>query len=156
MKNNQLIEHLKNIYETNQSILEMADKKSSVILGISGIIISIILSSNINDIPFPRRTFIGIGVIFALLSSIIQFSVIFPVISNCGTDNIIFYNGIIKNSLKEYKQKIIRLTDEYIINQYSENIYNIALIEKRKYFFLKIGFLLLLISILFISVGFFI
>jgi len=146
--NAEQIELVKHIYSMNQEILQMADTKSSIILGISGIIISIIIATDVETVTS--------AIVFSLLTSLSQFYAIFPRLSkNSNRRNILFYKGILQFNRNEYEEELKKLDSSALLNDYINNIYTLALIQKKKYFWLKIGFVFLILSIIFISISFF-
>lgn len=150
------IEHAKHIYSLNQEILQMADTKSSIILGISGIIISIIIATDTKTVSLDKKYFLAGAVIFSLLTSVSQFFAIFPRITkNNNTKNLLFYKGILQFSRNEYSEELKKIDSGEILTDYVNNIYNLALIQEKKYFWLKIGFVFLNLSIILISIAFF-
>ncbi|MCZ7382553.1 MAG: DUF5706 domain-containing protein [Candidatus Methanoperedens sp.] len=134
----------------------MADTKSSIILGISGIIISIIIATDTKTVSLDKKYFLAGAVIFSLLTSVSQFFAIFPRITkNNNTKNLLFYKGILQFSRNEYSEELKKIDSGEILTDYVNNIYNLALIQEKKYFWLKIGFVFLNLSIILISIAFF-
>ena len=155
--NAEKIEFVKHIYSLNQEILQMADTKSSIILGISGVIISIIVATDIKTVSVENQYYLGGAVIFSLLTSLSQFFAIFPRITkNNNITNFLFYKSILQFNRHEYSEQLNKIDSNEILNDYINNIYNLALIQDKKYFWLKIGFVFLNISIILISISFFV
>ena len=150
------VEFAKHIYSVNQEILQMADTKSSIILGISGIIISIIIATDLGTVTTEKHYYLVGAIAFSLLTSLSQFYAIFPRLSkNSNRRNILFYKGILQFNRNEYEEELKKLDSSALLNDYINNIYNLALIQEKKYFWLKIGFVFLILSIVFISISFF-
>ena len=154
--NEEKMELVKHIYKLNQDVLQMADTKSSIILGISGIIISILIATEMGDFTSYKQYCLGGAVVFSLLTSLSQLCTIFPRITKRDIKTILFYKGILKYNRKEFAEEIRNTKSNELLNDYIDNIYNLALIQEKKYLWLKIGFFFLILSILLISISFFI
>ena len=153
--NREKIELVRHIYALNQEILQMADTKSSIVLGLSGIVVSLIIGMNIDDFSFNKQLSLGIAIIFSSLTSVTQFCTIFPRLAVRDKKGILFYRDILKWDRDGYTNEIININSTKILNDYADSVYSLAKIQEKKYFWLKIGFIFLIISITLISISFY-
>lgn len=143
--------------------------KTSIILGVWGVIISIFFEKSVFE--FIYKLYLNaINKLNVVAIAFIVFSVISICIFLCGIihliivliaraprskkDSKVFYTDIACNSLQEYKRKILNLTKEQVSDDYINQIYINSVLCKKKHkhynrgLLLSVfGFLMFLISV---------
>lgn len=143
-KNNELKnEYLKSIFEHNQGLIELADNKANIILGINSVMIPLIFG--IAGINFINLRNLGILINAFILNTTIIISLglfavsfIFSVLvikarTSKNNENMIFFEFILKNNIEDYQKKIIEMNEDDIIKDYLKEIYALAEINQIKY-----------------------
>ena len=146
---------LTDIFSSNQETLKMADTKSSFILGISGVMLSFIVPINKTGFSSYKLYCLDFAVLCLFAATISQLLTIFPRINNSNSKNILFYKGILQCELEEYKKNIKKMDSQKVIDDYIASIYNLAIIQKKKFRWLNWGIIFLIVSIIAISLSFF-
>lgn len=146
------IDYIKTIFAHNQGLIELADNKANIILGINTILIPIIFGVsgiNFSDLinnnllynvftqnylinAFILNTCVIISLFFLGLSFIFSVSVIKARLLD-ENDNQIFFKNIIKYTFEEYQKIINETTVDGIIENYLKEIYSLAKINDKKY-----------------------
>jgi len=136
-------EYIKTIFDHNQGLIELADNKASIILGINSILIPLIFGvTSINFMnlvnngllmhSFILNTFSIIGFSFLVISFIFSILVIKARLSE-ELENYIFFKNIVRQEFEEYKNKIFKLNEEEILDDCLKEIYALAKINEIKY-----------------------
>lgn len=146
---------LTDIFSSNQETLQMADTKSSFILGISGVVLSIIVPIDTTSFSTYKLYCLDFSVLCLLFSTISQLITIFPRTNGSSFKNTVFYKGILQYEREEYAKNIKKIDPQKVINDYIESIYDIAIIQNKKFKWLNYGIISLTISIITISFSFF-
>ncbi len=118
------IESVHQLYESNQQLIYVADRKVSA------------------------------GVLFAVLSTIFYLLAIIPRISEKASESLLHYRGILAIPREEYVSKMRAGCGEDLIKDYLETIYALSSIEMRKNRYLRVGSILLMISIVLLGLSF--
>jgi hypothetical protein len=132
----------------------MADTKSSFLIGISGVILSIIVPMKKICFSSGKLYTIYLAVFLLMLSTISQLFVIYPR-NNVNEKNTLHYKGILKFNKDEYLKYLKEASSERIVTNYMQSIYDLAIIQNAKYKWLKFGLITLILAIFFISISIF-
>ena len=141
------INFAESILKHNTDLVNFADAKAGLILGSTGIILSLLLffgKMNLNT-----YVILGLIITVTLLSITIFFSllVIFPRITKKNkSESVIFYESIIKQSKIEYKKNVHAMTLEDILDDLLSNIYSITNIQNKKFTYLRRALFFMIIS----------
>ena len=138
------IEFALKIFDANFSIIQFADTKASILLGISGVMLSIIVGFG----DAKDNWVLIIGLVFLVLSSVSSLLVIRPRDSSKQYKTLTFYQGIVANykSAGEYLIKLQGLQEQNILEDLSKNIFNLSEVLTKKYSFVKLSWFFLLLS----------
>ncbi len=139
----QKVDYIKTIFDHNQGLIELADAKANFVLGINSILIPLIfgfttinfidlLDKNLQIHAILLNTFSLIGLILLGTSFIISILVIKARLSE-ELENNIFFENILKTEYDGYKNKILGMNIEKILDDYLKEIYTLAGINKKKY-----------------------
>lgn len=144
---------IKHIFDCNQNIIQMADTKVGILLATNAIIISLFATRGLHTYGM----YSGICMIFAIMlsafSSFMLLLAMFPRVSENRHDTVIFYKGILKYSQKRYVSKMTEIRDDELLKDYSNSIYDLALIQKKKYRYLILGLASLVFAIILIALS---
>ena len=136
------------IFESNCSAIQFIDTKASILIGTSGIALSIIVGLGSDGIDLNNLLIIGVSLL--LISSFFSLLVILPRFSK-NAKTLIYYEGIVNNiSSEEYVSKLQDVSPETILKDVGQNIFNLADIQKKKFFYMKISAVSLFVSLVFL------
>lgn len=146
------IEYARFAVEHNQEVINLIDLKSGLILGIVGIVISLIFTidkQRINPLAFCS---IIVGGSLFIISGILAFLVIFPRYGN-GSQTKMFFKSIVNEEREKFANSFENLTCQEILKDYTNDLYSLAQIitEKLRFFKWSLILLMLSLSILLIS-----
>lgn len=164
-KNTKKFEYIKTSFYHNQGLIELADTKANIILGINTILIPLIFGVTIVNIinltekkllaqSYILNTFFVISLPFLFLSFIFSILVIKARLSE-EMENFIFFKNIVKIDFKTYKKKIDSMNDDEIIEDYLKEIYTLAKINDIKYERYQCSLWMLIIGITSLIIGYF-
>lgn len=144
------------ILSLNQDIVRMADTKSSFLIGISGLILSLIVQMDKTYFSPLKLYIIYVSIFLLTFSTISQMIVIYPRSNgNVNERNTIYYKGILKFNRDRYLEYIKESSQDRILTDYIHSTYDLAAIQDIKYKWLKIGLISLVLAISLISVSIF-
>lgn len=148
------IDFAKDVLEHNNSIITLIDTKSGLVLGSAGIILGLL--SFFDRDSLQSYTLIALFFTMGLLASTIIFSfiTIFPRITKkTKNETAIFYQSIIKSTMKEYTDSLKGLTPQKILDDYANNIHSLAKVQETKFNTLRIslGFMIASVGALVIT-----
>ena len=141
------IDFAKDVLEHNNSLINLIDTKSGLVLGAAGIILGLL--SFFDRDSLQPYTLIALFFTIGLLASTIFFSffTIFPRFTKkTKNETAIFYQSIIKSTMKEYADSLKGLTSQKILDDYANNIYSLAKIEESKFRKLRVSICFMMAS----------
>ncbi|NVM53870.1 MAG: hypothetical protein HWN66_09225 [Candidatus Helarchaeota archaeon] len=138
---------LKFINDKNYQLIELADSKATAILGINGLMLTVIFAIGgfipdffqfENVLDYIRLSFFGAYLLFTALSLVFSILTISPLIEADAKPkkDIFYYNHILQFANKEEFTEEVkeRLKDpSSLLTSLSNQIYSIAIVDKRKY-----------------------
>jgi len=139
----QKINYIKTVFDHNQGLIELADTKANIVLGINSILIPLIfgvttvnfidlLDKNLQIHAILLNTFSLIGLVLLVISLVFSILVIKARLSE-ELENFIFFENILKTEYDDYKNNILNMNEEAILDDYLKEIYTLAGINKIKY-----------------------
>ena len=160
------MDYIKTIFDHNQGLIELADTKANIVLGINSILIPLIfgvttvnfidlLGNNLLIHAILLNTFSLIGLVLLVISFIFSILIIKARLSK-EQENNIFFENILKTKFEAYKNKILEMNDQTIKEDYLAEIYTLAGINKLKYNRYKWALLFLIMGILSLICGYFV
>jgi len=138
---------IRHIYEWNQRVTQFADSKVSALQIINTLIISFSATFSIKDLSPYSKSVLILAVILAAFSSLMLLLTILPRTSKGASVGVNFYHGILKYSRDDYCSKMASIDLNELLTGYLDSIYSIALIQKKKFFRLRVGLLSSFIAI---------
>ncbi len=139
----QKIDYIKTVFAHNQGLIELADTKANIVLGINSILIPLIfgfttvnfidlLDKNLQVHAMLLNTFSLTGLLLLGTSFVFSILVIKARLSE-ELENFIFFENILKTEYDDYKNNILNMNEEAILDDYLKEIYTLAGINKIKY-----------------------
>lgn len=150
---NDKIDLVRHIFDCNQNLIQMADTKVGVLLATNAIIISLSTTWSLNEYDVYSKIMI-LAIMLSAFSSFMLLFAIVPRLSENVHDTVIYYKGILKYSQSAYVSKLTKITDDELLKDYSNNIYDLASIQKKKYRYLILGVVSLVFAIIFIALSY--
>lgn len=133
---NQDIDYAKSILSINQNLVNFVDTKAGVLLAVDGAILAILASSTATINSGFEQLVLGSALLLIGISALFGFLIIKPRIHVHDSPTKIFYSTIITQSREDYK-KSFSSTPAQILDDYLNNIYTLAVIQKKKFFYLE-------------------
>ncbi|MDA4121840.1 MAG: DUF5706 domain-containing protein [Thaumarchaeota archaeon] len=130
------IDFAKTILAHNQSLVNFADTKAGVILAVDGAILAILASTSASISSGLAQLAAGAALLLIGISAILGFLIIKPRIHAGAPNTKVFYKAILAQSKEDYK-KSFSSTPQQILDDYLNNIYTLALIQEKKFFYLQ-------------------
>ncbi|QLH04773.1 hypothetical protein C5F49_05180 [Nitrosopumilus oxyclinae] len=139
MSDNEKIAFARDALEHNNSIINLIDTKSGLVLGASGIILGLLTffeRDGLGYAIFPL--FVTMGLLLGTI--MFSFFTIFPRITKkFKGETAIFYPAITKLSMSEFEEKLKKYSTEDILKDYANNIHSLAKVQERKFEVLRIS-----------------
>ncbi len=142
------------LYESNQQLIYVADRKVSALLLINAVLISLSATWRLKEYSASVKAINLIGVLFAVLSTVFYLLAIIPRISEKASESMLHYRGILAIPRDDYVAKMCGSCGDDLIRDYLETIYALSSIQMRKNRYLRLGSVLLMISIVLLGLSF--
>ena len=130
---NEKIDFAKSVLEHNLSLINLADAKAGILLGINGVVLALLFG-------IEKETPTGLSTLFFFLtailfgvSSIFAISTLIPRLTREQNKTKIYFLKIKESTREEYLQSWNGLTNDEILRDYILNIYNLASLQTEKY-----------------------
>jgi len=147
-------ESVQKIYESNQQLIYVADRKVAALLLINAVLISFSATWNLREYSSSIKIIILIAVLLAALSTILYLLAIIPRISEQAPQSILHYKGILGSSRDKYVSKMTEISDDDLRKDYLDTIYSLSWIQMKKNLYLRWGSESLIISIFLLALSF--
>ncbi len=142
------------LYEGIQHLIYVGDRKVSALLLINAVLISFSATWSLKEYALLTKIIILVGVVLAVLSTIMFLMAIIPRVSKRASNSILHYKGILDFPREKYVSRMLEIDDEELTNDYLDTIYSLSSIQKRKNGYLALGCYLLIISICLLGLSF--
>jgi hypothetical protein len=136
------IEFAKFILEHNQGLIDLADTKASIILGIDGFVLLFLF----NSVHLGAPALKVVASLLLISSAVTAFITINPTTSKSSPPTHIFFGHITKKDRDAYVSDFRAINTDDILKDVTNNIYSLAIIEKAKLHWLKISLSLLILA----------
>jgi hypothetical protein len=147
-------ELIQKVYESNQQLIYVADRKVSALLLINAVLISFSATWNLKEYSSSIKIIILLAILFAAVSTIMYLLAIIPRISEQASKSILHYKGILKDSKDQYVSRMAEMREEDFIKDYLETIYSLSSIQMKKNRYLRRGSESLILSIILLAISF--
>jgi predicted RND superfamily exporter protein len=148
------ISTIQEMYESNQQLIYVSDRKVSALLLINAVLVSFSATWSLKEYATVSKVIILIGVVLAVLSTIMFLLAIIPRVSKKANESLLHYQGILGLTKEKYAAKMLAIDDEDLTKDYLETIYALTSIQKKKNRYLAIGCCFLIISICLLGLSF--
>jgi pycsar effector protein len=143
---NEKIDFAKSVLEHNLSLINLADTKAGILLGINGVVLALLFG-------IEKETPTGLSTLFFFLtailfgvSSIFAISTLIPRLTREQNKTKIYFLKIKESTRKEYIQSWNGLTNDEILTDYILNIYNLASLLTEKYRDLRLSIIITMMA----------
>ncbi len=142
------IDFARDILEHNSALIRLIDTKAGMILGSAGIILGLLSffahGMVVGHAVYALCVTVGLLGITVFLS----FMVILPRITpKAKGETAIFYESIIQQTEEEYYTMLEEMIPDKILADYARNIHSLALVQKRKFGFLRMSLVFMVLSV---------
>lgn len=143
---NEKIDFAKSVLEHNLSLINLADAKAGILLGINGVVLALLFG-------IEKETPTGLSTLFFFLtailfgvSSIFAISTLIPRLTGEQNKTKIYFLKIKESTREEYLQSWNGLTNDEILTDYILNIYNLASLLTEKYRDLRLSIIITMMA----------
>jgi hypothetical protein len=140
------IDYAKQILAHNQNLVNFADAKAGVLLAVDGGILVILASSPAAIHPGLEQLLLGAALLLIGISALFGFLTIRPRMFRSDAPTKLFFRAILAQTREEY-MKSFSSTPKQVLDDYLNNIYTLALIQKKKFFYLEESLYTLLLGL---------
>ena len=100
------------IYESNQQLIYVSDRKVSALLLINAVLVSFSATWSLKEYAILSKVIILIGVVLAVLSTIMFLMAIIPRVTKRASESLLHYQGILGLTKEKYASKMLEIDDE--------------------------------------------
>jgi hypothetical protein len=143
---NEKIDFAKSVLEHDLSLINLADAKAGILLGINGVVLALLFGIE-KETPTRLITlFFFLTAILFGVSSIFAISTLIPRLTREQNKTKIYFLKIKESTRKEYIQSWNGLTNDEILTDYILNIYNLASLLTEKYRDLRLSIIITMMA----------
>jgi hypothetical protein len=136
------------ILDHSMSMITLADTKAGVLLGIAGIVIALLFGVDRTALGEAGQFFlIGTMISFGI-SSFFSVSTLIPRLTDEAKTTRIYFKKVQEMTRDEYVNSWQHVTSADILSDYLMNIHNLSIVQKKKYFDLRIAVIFNIIGII--------
>ena len=144
---NEKIDFAKSVLEHNLSLINLADAKAGILLGINGVVLALLFGME-KEIPsFLSIIFLFLTAILFGISSIFSIATLIPRLTQEQNKTKIYFLKIKESKREEFIQSWNTLTSDEILTDYVLNIHNLASLQTKKYRYLRSSVVITMIAI---------
>ena len=144
---NEKIDFAKSVLEHNLSLINLADAKAGILLGINGVVLALLFGME-KEIPsFLSIIFLFLTAILFGISSIFSIATLIPRLTQEQNKTRIYFLKIKESKREEFIQSWNTLTSDEILTDYVLNIHNLASLQTKKYRYLRSSVVITMIAI---------
>jgi hypothetical protein len=140
------IDYAKFILSHNQNLINLIDAKAGVLIAVDGAILAILSTSRGTVGTDVEQLVLGSALLLFGISAFFGFLIIMPRIHKTHPNTKIFYTAILSQTRQQYKESFTA-TPEEVLDDYLNNIYTLALIQERKFLYLRNSLYSLLVGL---------
>jgi len=148
------ISAIQEIYKSNQELIYVSDRKVSALLLINAVLVSFSATWSLKEYAVLPKVIIMVGVVLAVLSTIMFLVAIIPRITKKAHESLLHYRGILCLTKEKYVSEMLEIDDDRLMVDYLNTIYSLLSIQKKKNRYLGIGCFFLIISICLLGLSF--
>lgn len=133
--------------------IRQADTKAAAVFSVLGIMTAGLLSRITNikvrltDWPIESLVIYGIAGLLLIISLKSAIAIIFPRLSKGKKESLIFFGDIVNFKKKDYEERVLKIDDEKIVLQYSNQAAALSAIALKKFTHLRQAFILTAVTL---------
>jgi hypothetical protein len=139
------VEFAKTIVEHSQGLINLIDTKAGIILAVDGAILALLAGTTLTVTGLLGHVALVSTVIVIGLSAAAGFFTIIPRSVSGAPTTHMFYGSIMSKSREEHKSAFTPSPSD-ILQDYLDNVYTLALIQKKKFTYLNASLYCLIIG----------
>lgn len=141
------IDYAKFVIEHNVSFINLADTKAGILLGINGIVLALLFGIDKTQLSSLSSTLFLFTSVFLAGSSFFAILTIIPRLTQAQNSSRIYFMSIVQKSKDEFLKDWRELKQQDILRDLGENIHNLAKIQSKKFKYLQVSILLIIVGI---------
>ena len=145
------IEFARHILEHNSSLINLADTKAGILIGINGIILVLLFSIDQQVLSLITKFYLVSTGTLLTLSSVYAVLTILPRLTSEERLTRIYFKYVEKLTREDYLKTWENLKGSQILEDYLNNIYNLAKLQAKKYNHLYTSVILIIIGIIMLA-----
>jgi Family of unknown function (DUF5706) len=149
---NEKIDFAKSVLEHNLSLINLADAKAGILLGINGVVLALLFGVDQETPSVLSMIFLFLTAILFGISSIFSIATLVPRLTQEQNKTKIYFLKIKKSEREDFIQSWNNLTSDEILTDYILNIHNLANLQTKKYRYLRSSIIITMIAIGFLIV----
>jgi Family of unknown function (DUF5706) len=139
--------------EHNSSLINLADTKAGIILGINGIVLALLFSIDQQLLSHITKIYLICTGILLTVSSVFAVLTILPRLTSENTVTKIYFNYVQKLSRQDYLESWKNVSLNEILEDYLNNIHNLTKLQAKKFGHLSTSVVLIIIGIVMLAVS---
>ena len=144
---NEKIDFAKSVLEHNLSLINLADAKAGILLGINGVVLALLFGMEKGIPSVLSIIFLFLTAILFGISSIFSIATLIPRLTQEQNKTKIYFLKIKESKREEFIQSWNTLTSDEILTDYVLNIHNLASLQTKKYRYLRLSVVITMIAI---------
>ena len=144
---NEKIDFAKSVLEHNLSLINLADAKAGILLGINGVVLALLFGMEKGISSVLSIIFLFLTAILFGISSIFSIATLIPRLTQEQNKTKIYFLKIKESKREEFIQSWNTLTSDEILTDYVLNIHNLASLQTKKYRYLRSSVVITMIAI---------
>jgi hypothetical protein len=149
---NEKIDFAKSVLEHNLSLINLADAKAGILLGINGVVLALLFGVEKETPSVLSMIFLFLTAILFGISSIFSIATLVPRLTQEQNKTKIYFLKIKESEREDFIQSWNNLTSDEILTDYILNIHNLANLQTKKYRYLRSSIIITMIAIGFLIV----
>lgn len=149
------IDFARSILDHNISLINLADTKAGILLGINGVILALLFGVQNEMLTYlDKMVFLAAGTAFGV-SGLFSFLTLIPRLNKDAETSKIYFLKIKETRADEFIRLWDSLTPNEILKDYLLNIHSIAVLQTKKYNYLQLSTIIIIIGFGFLIVALF-
>jgi hypothetical protein len=152
--NEKRLEAIQNIYDSNQQLIYVADRKVSGLLLINAVLVSFSVTWGVKEYALWTKAIILVAIALSVLSTIMYLITVIPRVSKRASESMLHYKGILGLPKERYVSTMLGMSDDDLAKDYLDTIHALSSIQMKKNRYLALGSQFLILSIALLGLSF--
>ena len=148
------LEAIQRVYDANQQLIYVADRKVSGLLLINAVLVSFSVTWGVKEYSLLTKAIILVAMALSVLSTIMYLITVIPRVSKWASESMLHYRGILALPQERYVSTMLELSDDALAKDYLGTIYELSSIQMKKNRYLALGSQFLILSIALLGLSF--